>query len=415
MKTSTHSDLLVPNAASKSNIDDDDTTPPNIPTPSTSSQTVEPPSTTRDPAPIISTSSVSPTRPSSSPTPPQLAPSIPTPQSSSAEPPNLPPPVTDKPKRRGRRPAKVYEKSRSSQRLEDRKNPPQVTETADNSDDEDDEMQIRDELEPEQSELTSTPAYLTTGEDPESYEEAISSVDRDEWQAAMQAEMEAITSVGTFELVPPPRDRKPIGCKWVYRVKRDASGEISHYKARLVAQGFAQKPGIDFTETFAPVAKTDSIRLLLAFAAANNFEIHQVDVKSAFLNGKLQETIYMRQPKGFTAKGKEDWVWQLCQTLYGLRQSGRVWYQKLHDALLELGFKPSAADPCVFIRSHDDDLSIVFTHVDDLGIICNLVTLGAKGHLPRGYVEDTLRFFKQFTQKVSRGYMLSSFTMYPPL
>ena len=237
-----------------------------------------------------------------------------------------------------------------------------------NSDDEDDEAQVREQLEREFSEIAWTPAFLATGSDPDSYEEAIGSADRDEWQAAMQAEMDSIVSVGTFELVPPPRDRKPIGCKWVYRVKRTSSGEISRYKARLVAQGFAQKPGIDFTETFAPVAKTDSIRLLLAFAAAHNFEIHQIDVKSAFLNGKLEETIYMRQPKGFIAKGKEDWVWQLCQTLYGLRQSGRVWYQKLRDALLELGFKPSAADPCVFICSHDGHLSIIFTHVDDLGL-----------------------------------------------
>ena len=375
-KTSSHKDLLVPDSASKPNFDDDDIVPPNIPTPPTLSQIVEPPSTVRNPAPSTSSS------------PPnidtQLTPPIPTP---------LPQPPL---KRRVRGPAKVYEKSRSSQRLEDRKRPPpEVTETTDdsdefkslgkNSDDEDDKAQVHDELEPEHSELTGTPAYLATGEDPDSYEEAIDSVDRDEWQAAMQAEMDSIVSVGTFELVPPPRDRKPIGCKWVYRIKRDSSGEISCYKARLVAQGFAQKPGIDFTETFAPVAKTDSIRLLLAFAAANNFEIHQVDVKSAFLNGELEETIYMRQPKGFTAKGKEDWVWQLNQTLYGLRQSGRVWYQKLRDALLELGFTPSAADPCVFIRLYDGNLSIIFTHVDDLGLICNSVSIVAqlKGELAK--------------------------------
>ena len=269
--------------------------------------------------------------------------------------------------------------------------PPKTTETAENSDglesldktsdNEDDKAQVRNEL--DLGETTDTSAYLATGEDPDSYDEAINSVDRDEWQAAMQAEMESIVSVGTFELVPPPCDCKPISCKWVYRVKCTSSGEISRYKARLVTQGFRQKPGIDFTETFAPVTKTNSIRLLLAFAAANNFEIHQVDVKSAFLNGKLEESIYMHQPKGFVAKGKEDWVWQLCQTLYGLRQSSHVWYQKLQDALLELGFKPSAADPCVFIRSRDGDLSIIFTHVDDLGLICNSVNLVAwlKGEL----------------------------------
>ena len=269
--------------------------------------------------------------------------------------------------------------------------PPKTTETAENSDglesldktsdDEDDEAQVCNEL--DLSETTDTSAYLTTGEDPDSYDEAINSVDCNEWQAAMQAEMESIVSVGTFELVPPPRDRKPIGYKWVYRIKRTSSGKISRYKARLVAQGFAQKPGINFTKMFAPVAKTNSIRLLLVFAAANNFEIHQVDVKSAFLNGKLEESIYMHQPKGFVAKGKEDWVWQLCQTLYRLQQSGRIWYQKLRDALLELGFKPSAANPCVFIRSCDGDLSIIFTHVDDLGLICNSVNLVAwlKGEL----------------------------------
>ena len=177
-------------------------------------------------------------------------------------------------------------------------------------------------------------------------------------------------SVGTFKLVPTPQDQKPISCKWVFCVKRTASGEISRYKTRLVAQGFAQKPGIDFTETFVPVAKTDSIRFLLAFATAQDFEIHQVDVKSAFLNGKFQETIYMSQPKGYIAKGKEDWVWQLNQTLYRLQQSSRIWYQKLRDALLELGFNSSAADPCVFIRSSNGNLAIVFTHVDNLSLIC---------------------------------------------
>ena len=142
----------------------------------------------------------------------------------------------------------------------------------------------------------------------------------------MQAEMDTIVSVSTFELVPAPRDQKPIGCKWVFHVKQTAFGKISHYKARLVAQGFVQKPSIDFTKTFTPIAKTDSIRFLLTFAAAQNFEIHQVDVKSAFLNGKLKEMIYMSQPKGYITKGKEDWVWQLNQTLYGLHQSGRIWY-----------------------------------------------------------------------------------------
>ena len=121
----------------------------------------------------------------------------------------------------------------------------------------------------------------------------------------MQAKMDSIVSIGTFKLVHPPHDHKPIGCKWVFHVKRTTTSKISHYKARLVAQGFTQKPSIDFTKTFTPVAKTDSICLLLTFATANDFEIHQVDVKSAFLNGKLKETIFMHQLKGFIAKGKK--------------------------------------------------------------------------------------------------------------
>ena len=121
----------------------------------------------------------------------------------------------------------------------------------------------------------------------------------------MQAKMDSIVSIGTFKLVHPPHDHKPIGCKWVFHVKRTTTSKISHYKARLVAQGFTQKPSIDFTKTFTPVTKTDSICLLLTFATANDFEIHQVDVKSAFLNGKLKETIFMCQLKGFIAKGKK--------------------------------------------------------------------------------------------------------------
>ena len=126
----------------------------------------------------------------------------------------------------------------------------------DDSADEEDKAKVHDELELELGKFAKTAAFIATGQDPNSYEEAIESVNRDKWQAAMQAEMDSIVSVGMFELVPPPRDRKPIGCKWVFRIKRTPSGEIARYKVRLVAQGFTQKPGINFTKTFAPVAKT---------------------------------------------------------------------------------------------------------------------------------------------------------------
>jgi hypothetical protein len=247
-KTSTYHDLLVPNSAPNSNIDDNDSTPPIESTPTTSSQIVEPLSTAHDPVP--STSSISPMQPllditihspsssplsspalqpapSSSTHPP--APSISVSLSPPIRPPDRPPPAA-KPSQHGHGPAKVYQKSRSLQRIEARnKPPPDPTKTNDGSDepklsdkgsdDKNDEAQVRDELEPKLSELTWTPAFLATGEDPESYAEVIGLVDRNEWQAAMQAKMDMIVSVGMFELVPPPRDCKPIGCKWVFCVK----------------------------------------------------------------------------------------------------------------------------------------------------------------------------------------------------
>ena len=165
-------------------------------------------------------------------------------------------------------------------------------------------MQVHNETEPEHSEFTQTAAHVATGQDPDFYEEAINLVDCDEWQTMMQAKMESIVSIGMYKLVPPLCDWKPIGCKWVYQIKHTPSGEIACHKVRLVAQGFSQKPGINFTKMFAPVVKTDSIHLLLAFTTAHDFEIHQVDIKSAFLIGKFEEVIYMCQLKGFIMKGK---------------------------------------------------------------------------------------------------------------
>lgn len=218
-------------------------------------------------------------------------------------------------------------------------------------------------------------AFILSGEEPKSFKEATESPDCLHWESAMDDEINSVTSIGTFDLVKLPPNREAIGSKWVYRLKRDPAGEISRHKARIVALGCAQQPGIDFFDTHAPVAKMDAIRFLLAYAAMCDFEIHQVDVKTAFLNGDLEETIYMRQPKGYVVKGKEDHVWKLNKTLYGLKQAGRVWYHKLRDSLLDIGFKTCTVDPCVFIRytPNSGSLSIIFAHVDDLGLICNSI------------------------------------------
>ena len=125
----------------------------------------------------------------------------------------------------------------------------------------------------------------------------------------------------TWSLVEPPKECNVIGCKWVFRVKYDGNGNVKCFKSRLVAQGFSQRHGVDYGEVFSPVAHLSSIRILLAFAAENKLQIHQMDVVSAFLNGELKEEIYMRQPPGYELKGKEELVCKLRKSIYGLKQS----------------------------------------------------------------------------------------------
>ena len=143
-------------------------------------------------------------------------------------------------------------------------------------------------------------------------------------------------------------------------------GEIERYKARLVAQGYSQTEGIDFNETFAPVAKFASIRALLALAAIYDLEIHQMDVKTAFLNGDLEEEIYMVQPEGFVVSGKEQLVCKLNKSLYGLKQASRAWYQKMDQALLDVKFHRLQADSCVYVFRRDSLVIFVALYVDDL-------------------------------------------------
>jgi hypothetical protein len=136
-------------------------------------------------------------------------------------------------------------------------------------------------------------------EDPRTFEEAANRPDADLWQAAMLEELKVFEKIGLYEEVARLKDRKVISSKWVYKIKRGPTGEIEKYKARLVAKGFTQVEGIDYTETFAPVTKFSTIRILLALAAELDLEIHQMDVKSAFLNGELEEEIYLEMPPGF--------------------------------------------------------------------------------------------------------------------
>ena len=161
----------------------------------------------------------------------------------------------------------------------------------------------------------------TLGSEPRTFEEAMARPEAAEWREAAAEEMRMFVEKELFEEVMRPKNRRVVGCKWIFKEKRGPDGEIQKYKARLVARGFTQIPGVDFTETFAPVTKFTSIRILLALAAIHDYEIHQMDVKSAFLNGVLDEEIYMDSPPGYPAPNGK--VWRLRKSLYGLKQASR--------------------------------------------------------------------------------------------
>ena len=156
-------------------------------------------------------------------------------------------------------------------------------------------------------------------------------------------------------------------CKWIFKKKILADGTFERYKARLVAKGCSQKEGIDYDETFAPVMTFTTLRLLLARAAANDLELHQVDVKTAFLHGDLTEEVYMQQPDGFQEKGKEHMVCRLKKAIYGLKQASRSWswYLKLEEFLQNTGFKRSDSDPCFYFRGSGKEQIWLAVYVDD--------------------------------------------------
>jgi len=159
--------------------------------------------------------------------------------------------------------------------------------------------------------------------------------------------MESMDSNQVWELVEPPNGVKPIGCKWIYKRKRGSDGKVQTLKARLVEKGYTQKEGIDYEETFSPVAMLKSIRILLSLAAHLDYEIWQMDVKTAFLNGSLEETIYMQQPEGFIGKGQEHQVCKLKRSIYGLKQASRTWNLRFDQVITSYGFDQCPDESCV--------------------------------------------------------------------
>ena len=167
-------------------------------------------------------------------------------------------------------------------------------------------------------------------------------------------------------MVPRPKDTHVIGTKWIFKNKTDEDGEIVRNKSRLVAQGYTQVEGIDFDESFAPVARLESIQILLSIACIMNFKLYQMDMKSAFLNGFLNEEVFVKQPKGFQDPHFLDHVLRLKKALYGLKQAPRAWYDCLTTYLLDHGFKRGQADRTLFVKRDEKSLLVAQVYVDDI-------------------------------------------------
>lgn len=198
---------------------------------------------------------------------------------------------------------------------------------------------------------------------PNSVEEALQ---KHQWKTAMQKEMDALTRNHTWEKCELPEGKRPVGCRWVFTIKRQPDGSIERYKARLVAKGYTQTYGIDYSETFSPVAKINTVRVLLSVAANKEWDLHQFDVTNAFLHGELKQEVYMEAPEGFKNEFKKTEVCKLRRTLYGLKQSPRAWFGRFTKAMTQYGYQQSNSDHTLFLKKRGKLITCLIIYVDDM-------------------------------------------------
>jgi hypothetical protein len=189
------------------------------------------------------------------------------------------------------------------------------------------------------------------------------------WKEAMDHEYHALLKNGTWDLVPPKQGINLIDSRWVYKIKRKADGSVDRFKARLVAKGFKKQYGVDYLETYSPVVKPTTVRVLLSLAVSKGCHLHQIDIQNAFLHGYLEEEVYMRQPPGYESTVQPNFVCRLKKALYGLKQAPRAWHSRLTNKLLELGFKASKADTSLYSFHHADVTVHMLIYVDDIIIV----------------------------------------------
>jgi len=203
---------------------------------------------------------------------------------------------------------------------------------------------------------------LLSSTEPQNVKEAC----KDEcWVKAMDEELETIEKNNTWELAPKPKDKSVIGTKWIFKNKLNENGEVIRNKARLVCKGYAQQKGIDFEETFAPIARLEAIRMFLSLSSFQKFKVFQMDMKSTFLNGDLEE-VYIEKPNGFILGNDPNLVCRLKKSLYGLKQAPRAWYYRLDKYLHQQDFSKGSADSNLYIKIENDKLLILVVYVDDI-------------------------------------------------
>ncbi|WP_216071954.1 Ty1/Copia family ribonuclease HI, partial [Acinetobacter baumannii] len=207
---------------------------------------------------------------------------------------------------------------------------------------------------------------LVDSQDPATYREAIESPNSDKWRQAMESEMQSMYDNQVWNLVDAPQGAKVIECKWIFKLKADNT-----FKGRLVAKGFRQTHGVDYDETFSPVVMLKSIRIMLAIAAYHDYEIWQMDVKTAFLNGKLLEDVYMKQPEGFVDPKHPNKVCKLQRSIYGLKQASRSWNLRFDETVKEFGFIKNVEEPCVYKKASGSIVTFLVLYVDDILLIGN--------------------------------------------
>ena len=207
--------------------------------------------------------------------------------------------------------------------------------------------------------------------EPTSYEEAIKGPESAQWRQAMDEEIRAMKSHKVWTLVKPTSNQKLIKCRWVFRKKFDQNGDLKGYKARLVAQGYSQTHGIDYNDTFSPVIRFETLRSIIAYSLKHDLKLQSMDVSSAFLNGNLEEQLYMCQPEGYFDNSKSNYVCKLDKAIYGLKQASKAWNDSFSNFLISLGFTQSDHDSCFFVKNSGNQTCYIALYVDDLLIACN--------------------------------------------